>query len=564
MSDARPDPPTGRDPTLLAFSQAALAITSELSLEHVLKQILDSARTLSQARYAALGVFHPDGRLAQFVFSGITNEESQSIGACPTGLGLLKAIVTERRTIRLPDIRSDPRSSGFPTGHPPMTSFLGVPIVFGNEVLGNLYLTDRQGAPEFSSADADRMEILAAHAALALRNAQLFQASLQRGHELEARNKELAALNVVAKAASNYLQLPDMLASVLDEVLAVADAEAGEILLREEPSGDMVLTLHRGDAAHAFQGVIRFPPGQGYPGRVAETGQAVAVQDPSSDALLRQEVIRAGFRAFAYIPLRARNEVIGVLGLGTRTSRRFNDREMGLLEAIGHQIGVAVENARLYNQVGRMAVSEERTRIGMDLHDGVIQSIYAVGLTLEAARHLLAEDRDRAASMLDKAVSGLNDAIRDIRNFILDLRPRRFEGDLAEGLARLVREFQANTMVQAHLHAPAAAVKGLPTAAARTIFLTTQEALANVARHARASRVELHLTRDHGWVALTIEDDGVGFDAVGLNLALGHGLANMRSRADELGGVFEIHTSPGQGTVLSLSLPLPDGEPAAP
>ncbi|MGH2605201.1 MAG: histidine kinase, partial [Anaerolineales bacterium] len=282
------------------------------------------------------------------------------------------------------------------------------------------------------------------------------------------------------------------------------------------------------------------------------------VQDPSTDVLLRREVMKAAFRAFAYIPLRARNEVVGDLCLGTSSPRRFHDREIGLLEALGPQIGVAVENARLYDQVGRMAVSEERSRIGMDLHDGVIQSIYAVGLTLEAARHLLADDRERAASMLDQAVSGLNDAIRDIRNFILDLRPRRFEGDLAHGLARLLREFQANTMVQARLHAPAEAVNGLPTAAARTIFLTTQEALANVARHARAGRVDLRLMREPHRVALTIEDDGVGFDVGALDLALGHGLANMRSRADELGGRFEIHTSPGQGTVLSLTLPLPE------
>ncbi|HEX9679928.1 MAG TPA: GAF domain-containing protein, partial [Anaerolineales bacterium] len=216
MSDAPPAGPSdGADPALLAFSQAALAITGELSLEQVLQRILDSARQLSRARYAALGVFHPDGRLAQFVFSGITTEESQAIGACPSGLGLLRAIVTERRTIRVPDILADPRSSGFPPGHPPMTSFLGVPITAGGEILGNLYLTDKQGAVEFSPTDANRMEILASHAALALRNAQLFQASAERGRELEARNKELAALNVVAKAASNYLQLPDMLAAVL-------------------------------------------------------------------------------------------------------------------------------------------------------------------------------------------------------------------------------------------------------------------------------------------------------------------------------------------------------------
>ena len=320
-----------------------------------------------------------------------------------------------------------------------------------------------------------------------------------------------------------------------------------------------MLALYRGPAAEAFQTITRFKPGEGIPGRVANTGVAIdttrSLTDGVPDTYRRQAVLDAGFKSHVYTPLRVKNRVIGVMGLASRSSHTFSERRLELLEAIGHQVGLGVENAHLYHQVGQLAVVEERSRIGMDLHDGVIQSIYAAGLTLESARLALPDGAEEANRLLEHVVEALNDSIRDIRNFILDLRPHRFQGDLSEGLARLVREFQANTMVAVELDVSPEAITRLPAALARAIFMTTQEALANIARHARATQVKISLQPVDSAILLTIVDNGRGFDT-GRRTHTGHGLANMRSRAEEVRGTFTLHSALGQGTSLQMKLPL--------
>ena len=369
------------DQILESFNKAALTVAGELDSQKVLQLIVDTARELVNAKYAALGVPDKQGNMKRFLHSGMPPEVAKEIPHYPQGHGLLGAIVIEQKPIRIPDISKDPRSVGFPTGHPKMVSFLGVPILRAGEPLGNLYLTEKQGAKSFTESDQKLIEMLAAHAA------------------------------------------------------------------------------------------------------------------------------------------------------------------------------IAVQNANLYEEIERLAVLEERTRIGMDLHDGVIQSIYAVGLTLESIRLAMPNGSEESAQLLDTAISGLNDAIRDIRNFILDLRPRRFSGDLSQGLARLVREFQANTMVPVTITV-AQKLDDLPTAPARAIFLTAQESLANVARHARAQNVTITLVRSDSTVTLVLNDDGQGFDPHDNSRQVGHGLANMQARADGLGGSFKIRSAPGQGPTVTLRLPI--------
>ena len=370
-----------RNRQLAALNDAAGAVAGELALDKVLQRITDSARELAGAEYAALGVPSSDGFLETFVYSGLAAEQVALIPHLPKGLGLLGAIIRERKAIRIARIGEDPRSVGFPEGHPPMEAFLGVPVMAGDEMLGNLYLTNKIGADVFTATDQELVELLAVHAA------------------------------------------------------------------------------------------------------------------------------------------------------------------------------IAIQNARLYEQVGRLAIIEERSRIGMDLHDGVIQSIYAVGLTLESTRLALPDGAGEADQLLSHAIEALNHTIQDIRNFILDLRPHRFRGDLNEGLARLVREFQANTMVKAALVTQPEVVSGLLTPVARAIFLTTQEALANIARHARASRVDISVERAGTDVILTVSDDGRGFNVAERDRTVGHGLSNMQARAKELNGSFEIQTTPRQGTTVILTLP---------
>jgi len=367
---------------LTALNKAALAISSDLELGQTLQHIVDSARELVSASYAALGVFNPEGELETFVYSGLTPEDADEIGSFPEGLGMLGAVLNSGQPIRVADIRQDARSQGFPQGHPLMTNFLGVPIPAPDEIQGNLYLTNKVGGAEFTNADEELITIFASHAA------------------------------------------------------------------------------------------------------------------------------------------------------------------------------VAIKNARLYKEVGRLAIIEERSRIGMDLHDGVIQSIYAVGLTLESAQIILEEKPDEAHQLLSQGIAGLNDAIRDIRNFILDLRPRRFEGDLSAGIARLVREFQANALVEVDVTSPGKLSDSISPAISQAVFLTAQEALANIARHARASSVGLDLIADKNTVRLQVTDDGRGFDVQQKDQTVGHGLANMRARAEELGGSFAVESEFGMGTTVHLQLPL--------
>ena len=378
-------PENGRSiqPLIQSLHEATLAIAELADLNNVLQRIVNVAQEVVGADYVALGVPNKDGYLDAFVHAGITQEDANRMAHYPHGLGLLGAIIREEKVIRIDAIQDDYRSVGFPEGHPPMVPFLGVPVRAGDEVLGNLYLTNKMGGRSFDEFDQELVELLASHAA------------------------------------------------------------------------------------------------------------------------------------------------------------------------------VAIQNARLYEQVGRLAIVEERTRIGMDLHDGVIQSIYAVGLTLESTRLVMQNDPADAEVLVDHAINALNDTIRDIRNFILDLRPHRFSGNLEGGLGRLMREFQANTMVPVTHTFDPVELENLPPPVSRSLFLTTQEALANIARHANASQVFISLTRmNEAEIALRLRDDGDGFDVQSKNYSVGHGLSNMRARAEDLDGSFEIESVPGEGTSINLILPI--------
>jgi two-component system sensor histidine kinase DevS len=541
----------------MALNRASLAISSDLSLENTLQQVVDSAREVVEAEYAALGSFGQDNRLITFVTSGMPADKEAKIAHPPVGRGLLKSILDERRILRVPVISEDPRSVGFPPGHPKMTSFLGAPIVSGKVIYGNLYLTDKVGGGAFTQADGELVSIFASHAAAAIRNAELFESIESYSRQLEDRNRQLAAVNAVSRVSSDMPDLNRVIQQSLDEILKLTRMDAAEIFLVDQASGDLLLKAHRGESPDSFYSRTRFAAGEGFPGRVLAENRTLISTDLASESnQLRPQIVAKGFETLVSIPIRAKQSVIGVMDLASRDHRSLSQRDLELLEAVGLQVGIAVENARLYDEVGRLAILDERSRIGMDLHDGVIQSIYAVGLTLETTRLVMKDNQAQAETLLDQAVEGLNEAIRDIRNFILDLRPHRFEGDLEQGISRLAREFRANAMVELSFDPPSDLLPRIPSDVALAIFLTTQEALANIARHARASDVTLDISEEDGSAVLTIEDDGQGFDTSRQVESVGHGLANMRSRAEDLGGNFSIRSTPGKGTTIRVTVPI--------
>jgi two-component system sensor histidine kinase DevS len=545
---------------LMALQEAVLAISADLSLPETLKRIVSAAARLTNARYAALGVPDSSGEsLIEFVTFGISPQEEASISHRPRGHGLLGLILREGKSLRLKDLSEHPRAYGFPAHHPPMRSFLGVPVVHRGKSVGNLYLTDKQDGGEFTEADQAIIELLASHVSIALQNARLYQASLERRHELQERNRELAAVNAVAHSISEHLDLSRVMAESLDQVLAVSGAEVGEIFLLDDSGDDLVLALHRGPFASAFQTVTRFRHGHGFPGRAVASGQPILTTNLASDVRhLRPEVAAAGFKSYMSIPLFAKGKAVGTLDLAARSSSVFDQAGLTLLVGIGHQIGIAIENARLYKQVAKLAVLEERQRIGMDLHDGIIQSIYGVGLTLDYVTGQIADgDTNGTGERIKQAADALNSVIRDIRSYILDLRPRQFNGDnLLSGLRQLVAEFKANTLISVDLTADDGADASLTPEARLALFHIAQEALSNAAKHSHASRLEVRLLSQDDEVVLSLKDNGRGFRADQTDRRVGHGLMNMHDRALAIGGSFWVGPSQsGPGTEVRARLP---------
>ena len=542
---------------LVALHRASLELVSDLSLDIVLERIVHLAREQAGARYAALGRLDEKGKLIQFIPVGMTAEEMRQMAHPPLGLGLIGAIVKERRTIRIPDISQDDRSVGFPPNHPPMTSFLGVPILSGNKLLGQIYLTDKEDYTEFTRDDERVIETLAAYAAVAIVNANMYADLVERDKSLTQRNKDLGLLNDIGETLAGSLDVDEILDKTLDRVMSYLEVESGEMFLTEEDGLSLRLALHRGEAAEAFWTKDQFRIGEGFVGLAAESGKPLVTNSPQHDKrYLRRAVVNAGFRCIACVPLTAHGNVIGVMGVATRRERRLEERELSLLQAIGTWTGTAIENSRLNQQGRRLAVLEERERIGMDLHDGIIQSIYAVGLALDYARMEVDTNPAKALTKLEQAIEGLNSTIRDIRSYIMDLRPRKFRGeDLMESLQRLVDEARANTRLEIVLTGPEDGAVILPTAKATALFHICQEALANIAKHAQAHQANIDLWTAPGRVLLEISDDGLGFDLRRMSVALGHGLSNMHTRARKVGGDIEITSEPGKGTTVLAWVP---------
>ena len=542
---------------LASIHRVSLELVSNLSLDAVLERIVQMALELADAHYAALGVVDNGGELTRFIPVGMLPEEMERIPHPPVGRGLIGLFRSERRTIRLPEISADPRSAGFPPYHPPMHSFLGVPILLGEKLLGQIYLTDKQNYFEFTESDERVIETLAAYAAVAITNARLYENLLAHQSAVTQRNQDLALLNELAATLTGSLDVDTILDKTLTCMMTHLEVQAGEVFLREESEREFRLALHRGDFNEPFSKREFFMIGQGYIGMVAETGRPKVSTNLRKDLrYLRPEVIEDGFQCIACIPMIAHGTVVGVMSAATRRDCHIGDRELNLLMAIGSWAGIAIENARLLRQARRLAVLEERERIGMDLHDGIIQSLYGVGLALDYARVAFDDDSREAHRKIIQSIEALNGVIHDIRSYILDLRPREFHGeDLKVGLQRLLDEFQANCNTRVSLIGPESGLVDLPASNATALFHICQESLANIAKHSRAHNASVNLWTVRDRVLLEITDDGQGFDLNKMSVTLGHGLSNMHTRARKVGGDVEITSYPGEGTTVLAWVP---------
>jgi signal transduction histidine kinase len=529
---------------LRALLRAIETVAGDLSLETVLRNVVEAGCELAEARYGALGVIGHDGGLEQFIHVGIDEATAERIGHLPQGKGLLGALITDPRPIRLRQMADDPRSTGFPPHHPPMQSFIGVPVNVRNEVYGNLYLAD-SAAGEFSDEDEELVAALAYAAGAAIGNARLYQESRLQQRWLQA-SVEIGE-QMLSSSGEDPLRL------IGRRAMELADADLVAVSLLTPDRQTLVVEVAFGLDSDQLIG-RNFPVADTAGSTVVNTREPLLLADSASyDGPLSylSEIAEAG--PLMVLPLQGTGQPRGVLSLVRNRGRRaFSRTDLAMAGGFATQASVALELADSRGAEQRLVLLADRDRIAMDLHDHVIQELFAVGLTLEGAATQLGPD-DRVGQRVQRSVEDIDRTIRRIRTSIFQLRGSALspERGLRQRILEVVSELTGPLGFAPHVAFAGLLDLDLDTELADDTVACVRESLTNVAKHARASSVLVDVAMTDGELAITITDDGIGMAAAtGLS-----GIANLRARAENRGGSLTTEPAPGRGTILTWKAP---------
>jgi signal transduction histidine kinase len=536
---------------LRALVDAGIGLSSELSLDALLQRIVETAAELTGARYAALGVIDKSGQgLERFLTTGVDPETHAAIGDLPRGRGILGVLIRETQTLRLHDIADDPRSVGFPRHHPPMKTFLGVPIVLRSVAYGNLYLTEKEGGEDFTEEDGELTQLLAAQAAVAIENARLYESSTRWLRQLE-------SLNEVGNALASEVELEPLLALVARHLRELLDARLVLIAL---PEGDALrVAAAEGEASYGVVG-MRLEFGGSKAGRVLERARSERVDSVLEDPEIDQQAARRlGVHSALFVPLLVRGRGIGVVIAHDRSgpTPSFTDDDLRLAETLAARAAVAVELSERVSRDAMRRVVEaqelERKRLARELHDETGQALTSILLGLKPLERSVASEEGHAAvASLRELVAA---TLQDVRRLAVELRPSALDDfGLVSAVERLAETFRDQTGLRVDLESNLGEDR-LPSEVETVLYRIVQEALTNVVKHARASRVSILLTSKDSSVAAVVEDDGLGFEPQESGES-GLGLIGMRERVGLVGGRLQIESAAGAGTTLVAEVPL--------
>jgi signal transduction histidine kinase len=534
---------------------AVVSVTSDLSLPDVLRRIVESSLDLVGAQYGALGVVGTGHLLDEFIYVGISDELREQIGDLPVGRGILGLLIDDARPLRLHDLADHPHSSGFPANHPPMRTFLGVPVRVRGEVFGNLYLTEKLGGGDFTAEDEDIAIALAAAAGIAIENARLFD-------ETHHRELWLQASTLITSRLLQGAGATEALALIVDQARSVAGAEHCALALPGD-EGDLVCRVVSGPGADSLPGTAADP--DSLMGEVWRTGVAQVREDISDgfgwlagpDGALGSPPELKQLGPFALVPLAAGPNVLGVLVVANAVGgRSFDQNAVRMVTTFAGHAALALEFVRAQEDRQRLAVFEDRDRIARDLHDLVIQRLFAVGLGLQGlSRHLT---RPEATAKVTGFVHDLDETIHEIRRTIFSLQeaPESAAG-LREQLMQIAAQASPGLGYEARVSLEGPLDTAVPDAVRPDITATLREALSNVARHANATSVAVVVRMDPrtNQLDLSVADDGSGMPEA---TAAGRGLGNMTERAKRWGGTLTVESAQRHGTTLKWCIPLTD------
>ncbi|MER5703307.1 GAF domain-containing protein [Micromonospora sp. NPDC002296] len=527
---------------LRALLDAVVGIGTDLDLRSTLQRIVQSACELAGARYGALGVIGSDRLLHDFIVHGIDAELHASIGELPHGRGVLGLLIDHPHPVRMPDITKHPLSYGFPPNHPPMHSFLGVPVRIRDQVFGNLYLAEKQGAAEFTEDDEEIVVALAAAAGVAIENARLYALAHRR-------ERWLAAAAEITSVLLGEVRRTDALTLVARRAREVAEAELAVVLLYDEDAGEFTVEVVDGadERARELVGAVLPAAETAFAGSV--TGRGHELVENLAEAAPWPAPVTTGPAVVS--PLTAADTLHGVLVIAYGPDRGgATDDDVALLGSFAGQAALAMERARGQEERELLVVLEDRERIARDLHDVVIQRLFATGLQLQSGAM---NTRPEVAKRINAAVDDLDATIRDIRRTIFELRTP-MSAALRTEIREAVDVAAGSLGFRPTLELTGPIDSAVPEPIRPDLTAVLREALSNAVRHAEASRVAVAVAVDGGWVTVTVTDDGRGCDPA----AARGGLVNLRERAERHAGDFEVRPASPSGTELRWSVPLRD------
>jgi signal transduction histidine kinase len=532
-------------------------VLSELDLEAVLRSVVEAARELTGARYAALGVLDRERReLERFINIGIDEETQRRIGNLPRGRGVLGELIREPAPLRLRDVNTHPHAYGFPPDHPPMNSFLGVPIAVRGETYGNLYMTEKQGAAEFDRSDEESAVTLASWAGIAIENARLYTSLSEREAEIERALRRAETSVDIARTVGGETDVGRVLDLIVKRARALVDARAVLVLLRR---GNDLFVAARAGRIDQDIGDLTVPIEDSVFGAAMEdqVSQRLERGSPPSEGRLREKV---GAETALVVPLLFRGRAVGTLVALDREAGgvEFDQEDLRLLQSFASSAATAVataqtvESERLQQQVE--AAERERERWARELHDDALQGLAAIRISLATALQSKGEDRARRIEWAaEETIVRLEQQINELNRLINDLRPAPLE---RLGLAGALEALAEESSARGHLEVEATIeLETEPDRDhERLLYRFVQEALTNVVKHASASRVSVTAKQDGAEICISVSDDGAGFETD--SPTAGRGLTGMRERIELLGGEIEVASEPGKGTEITARVPL--------
>jgi len=552
-----------------AVLEAGIAVASGLELDEVLRRLVEAGRALTGARYSALGVLDETGNeLSQFITSGIDDEQRRLIGALPRGRGILGVLIHDATPLRLADLGDDPRSVGFPPNHPPMHSFLGVPITAGGAVFGNLYLTERDEG-EFTAEDEEIATLLAAYAGVAIQNARLYAQAHEHAEALRRALTDLSSVSEINEAILSGRPQRQVLGLIADRARESLGARLIAIAI---PNADRSQSTFVAVAGDGRDHVLGSSVGaDSTTGTVLLARRALTIDDPDAGDEL-------GARTAAFVPLVHRGDALGVIAAADPADgRQFDDDDLGVLGLFAARAVLALEvsralegerrrveaEARLADAERRSqarretlvriveAQEEERGRIARELHDEFGQHLASVLLGLRLVEQAGVADEAREA--VAELVQTINAAISQLRTLAIELRPTALDDlGLVAALERLTESYSRRTGVVVELDVDEIEDR-LPPLVETTVYRVVQESLTNVAKHAGAETVIVRGQLRGSELLVTVTDDGKGFDPS--DQPGGFGLNSMRERSEMVSGSVRVTSSPGSGTTVELRVP---------